>query len=143
MDRENKTITAEAGASLPAVSQAALSAGLTGLEFAAGIPGTMGGGLFMNAGAYGGELKQVVTEAAVMTAMAKFFSDLWFVDDFREQPEYLSEIFETILLTKMGDDQDLRIRMINSIRTSKILAETLGSFSDKEINKACEKMIKA
>ena len=67
VDRENKTITAEAGASLPAVSQAALSAGLTGLEFAAGIPGTMGGGLFMNAGAYGGELKQVVTEAAVMT----------------------------------------------------------------------------
>lgn len=67
VDSENKTITAEAGASLPAVSQAALSAGLTGLEFAAGIPGTMGGGLFMNAGAYGGELKQVVTEATVMT----------------------------------------------------------------------------
>ncbi len=65
-DKEAKTITAEAGASLPAVSQAALSAGLTGLEFASGIPGTMGGGLFMNAGAYGGELKQIVTEAAVM-----------------------------------------------------------------------------
>lgn len=65
-DKEAKTIMAEAGASLPAVSQAALSAGLTGLEFAAGIPGTMGGGLFMNAGAYGGELKQIVTEAAVM-----------------------------------------------------------------------------
>ncbi len=65
-DKEERTITAEAGASLPAVSQAALSAGLTGLEFAAGIPGTMGGGLFMNAGAYGGELKQIVTEAAVM-----------------------------------------------------------------------------
>ena len=37
------------------------------MNFAAGIPGTMGGGLFMNAGAYGGELKQVVTEATVMT----------------------------------------------------------------------------
>ena len=66
-NKEKKTITAEAGASLPAVSQAALAAGLTGLEFAAGIPGTMGGGLFMNAGAYGGELKQIVTEATVMT----------------------------------------------------------------------------
>ena len=66
-DKEAKTITAEAGASLPAVSQVALSAGLTGLEFAAGIPGTMGGGLFMNAGAYGGELKQIVIEATVMT----------------------------------------------------------------------------
>lgn len=66
-NKEKKTITAEAGASLPVVSQAALAAGLTGLEFAAGIPGTIGGGLFMNAGAYGGELKQIVTEAAVMT----------------------------------------------------------------------------
>ncbi len=66
-NKEKKTITAEAGASLPAVSQAALAAGLTGLEFAAGIPGTIGGGLFMNAGAYGGELKQIVIEAAVMT----------------------------------------------------------------------------
>lgn len=66
-DKKEKTIMAEAGASLPAVSQAALAAGLTGLEFAAGIPGTMGGGLFMNAGAYGGELKQIVTEATVMT----------------------------------------------------------------------------
>ena len=66
-NKEEKMITAEAGASLPAVSQAALAAGLTGLEFAAGIPGTMGGGLFMNAGAYGGELKQIVTEATVMT----------------------------------------------------------------------------
>ncbi|MFH6934223.1 hypothetical protein [Flavobacterium sp. FlaQc-30] len=89
------------------------------------------------------EENEKTTEAAVMTAMAKFLSDLWFVDDFRDQPEYLSEIFETILLTEMGDDQDLRVRMINSIRTSKMLAETLGSFSDGEINKACEKMIKA
>lgn len=67
IDKENKTITAEAGAALPAVAQAALSAGFSGLEFASGIPGTMGGGLFMNAGAYGGELKQIVTEAVVMT----------------------------------------------------------------------------
>ena len=60
VDRENKTITAEAGASLPAVSQAALSAGLTGLEFAVGIPGSIGGCIFMNAGAYDGEIKNVV-----------------------------------------------------------------------------------
>lgn len=65
-DEKTGEITAEAGAFLPAVSQAALAAGLTGLEFAAGIPGTMGGGLFMNAGAYGGELRQVVTEARVL-----------------------------------------------------------------------------
>lgn len=66
VDKNKKQIIAQAGASLPAVSQAALAASLTGLEFASGIPGTMGGGLFMNAGAYGGELKQVVTEATVI-----------------------------------------------------------------------------
>lgn len=67
VDSEMAVITAEAGALMPAVAQAAYAAGLGGLEFASGIPGTIGGGLFMNAGAYGGELKQVVTKATVMS----------------------------------------------------------------------------
>jgi len=83
------------------------------------------------------------SETAVMTAMAKFLSDLWFEDDFRDQPEHLSEIFETILLTEMGDDQDLRIKMVSSIRTSKMLASALGPFSDTEINNACKKIMNA
>ena len=83
------------------------------------------------------------SEPDVITAMAKFLSDLWFEDDFRDQPEHLSEIFETILLTEMGDDQDLRIKMISSIRTSKSLANALGSFSDTEINNACKKIMNA
>lgn len=82
-------------------------------------------------------------EPDVMRAMAEFLSGLWFEDDFRDQPEYLSEIFETILLTEMGDDLDLRIRMVSSIRTSKLLANTLGSFTDKEINNACKKIMNA
>jgi len=83
------------------------------------------------------------SEPDVMCAMAKFLSDLWFEDDFRDQPEHLSEIFETILLTKMGDDQDLRIKMVSSIRTSKMLANALGPFSDTEINNACKKIMNA
>ena len=83
------------------------------------------------------------SETAVITAMAKFLSDLWFEDDFRDQPEHLSEIFETILLTKMGDDQDLRIKMVGSIRTSKLLANALGPFSDTEINNACKQIMNA
>lgn len=55
-------ITASAGATLAAVSKIALDESLTRFEFAAGIPGTVGGALIMNAGAYGGEMKQV-TEA--------------------------------------------------------------------------------
>lgn len=60
------SLRAQAGASLSQVSRAALQASLTGLEFASGIPGSLGGGLAMNAGAYGGELSQVVREATVL-----------------------------------------------------------------------------
>lgn len=49
------TLTAQAGASLAAAARAAAQASLTGLEFAAGIPGSIGGAVCMNAGAYGGE----------------------------------------------------------------------------------------
>lgn len=55
---DNK-IVARAGALLSAVSHTALDNNLTGMEFAGGIPGTVGGGVIMNAGAYGGEIKQV------------------------------------------------------------------------------------
>lgn len=57
---DGEMITAQAGASLSSVCKTALEHSLTGLEFAYGIPGTVGGGLVMNAGAYGGEMKDVV-----------------------------------------------------------------------------------
>ncbi len=56
---EGEYIYAQCGAKLNSVCVAALNAGLSGLEFAYGIPGTVGGGIFMNAGAYGGELRDV------------------------------------------------------------------------------------
>ncbi|WP_076460975.1 UDP-N-acetylmuramate dehydrogenase [Limosilactobacillus caccae] len=59
-------ITAQAGASYINTTRAALDHKLTGLEFAAGIPGSIGGAIFMNAGAYGGETKNVVTDVTVM-----------------------------------------------------------------------------
>nr|MBR4281693.1 UDP-N-acetylmuramate dehydrogenase [Clostridia bacterium] len=55
------TIRAEAGAMMSTLSMAAAEAGLKGLTFASGIPGTVGGGVYMNAGAYGGEMAQVVS----------------------------------------------------------------------------------
>ncbi len=58
-----ETITCGAGAPLTALCVAARDAGLTGIEFAFGIPGSVGGALFMNAGAYGGEMSQVVLSA--------------------------------------------------------------------------------
>lgn len=64
---EGTTITAGAGVTLARLAQAAMEAGLTGLEFASGIPGTLGGALVMNAGAYGGEMAQVVKNASILT----------------------------------------------------------------------------
>ena len=56
-----ETIRAEAGAMMSTLSMAAAEASLAGLTFASGIPGTVGGGVYMNAGAYGGEMGQVVS----------------------------------------------------------------------------------
>lgn len=60
------TIVAEAGALLSTVANAAADAGLTGLEFASGIPGSLGGAVYMNAGAYGGEIKDVLESVTVI-----------------------------------------------------------------------------
>ena len=61
-------LTAGAGVRLSALCKTALEHGLTGLEFAYGIPGTVGGAVYMNAGAYGGEMKQVVERVHFLEA---------------------------------------------------------------------------
>ncbi len=61
-------IFAQAGAKLSAIARKAYENELTGLEFAAGIPGTLGGALIMNAGAYGGEMKDVVEAVSFLTS---------------------------------------------------------------------------
>ena len=66
VDKEDSCIYAEAGAMLSAVSSKAAGAGLTGLEFASGIPGSVGGAVYMNAGAYGGEIKDVLEYAEIL-----------------------------------------------------------------------------
>lgn len=66
-DIKNHYIIADAGARIIDTSEAACQAGLTGLEFAAGIPGSVGGAIFMNAGAYGGETQTTVHSVDVIT----------------------------------------------------------------------------
>ncbi len=63
---EGTCMKVQAGALLSQASKAAMEHGLSGLEFASGIPGTVGGGVIMNAGAYGGEMSQVVTDVTVV-----------------------------------------------------------------------------
>jgi len=70
---ENNIIRCGAGASLAAVCIAAREASLTGLEFAYGIPGSAGGALYMNAGAYGGEISSAIKSATVIDSNGNIF----------------------------------------------------------------------
>lgn len=67
IEAEGNRLQVQAGAALSKVALFAMERGLEGLEFAAGIPGTVGGGVVMNAGAYGGEMKQVVESVRVLS----------------------------------------------------------------------------
>ena len=67
VDRETGIVQAGAGLSLARIAQEAYKASLTGFEFAAGIPGTLGGAVVMNAGAYGSEMKEVLRSVRVLT----------------------------------------------------------------------------
>ncbi len=66
IDTRNDTVYAQAGAMLSAVANKAAREGLTGLEFASGIPGSIGGAVYMNAGAYGGEMKDIITSVQML-----------------------------------------------------------------------------
>ncbi len=66
IDIRGEALTARAGESLARAAKAAMEAGLSGLEFASGIPGSVGGGMAMNAGAYGGQLSDVAVSARLL-----------------------------------------------------------------------------
>lgn len=68
IEAEGNRLQVQAGTALSKVALFAMERGLEGLEFAAGIPGTVGGGVVMNAGAYGGEMKQVVESVRVLSS---------------------------------------------------------------------------
>lgn len=76
MSCKETVVVAEAGVSLKDAADYALQKGLSGLEFACGIPGSVGGAVFMNAGAYGGEIKNIVERVEAVNAVGetRFFS---------------------------------------------------------------------
>lgn len=114
--REDDCIIAQAGASMSSIAQFALSEGLSGLAEIAGIPGSIGGGVIMNAGAYGGELSQVVTRVdAVSVSDGKPVSfegpDLGF--SYRHSALTDANVIVTEITMQLtpGDPQAIRARM--------------------------------
>ena len=110
-------ITAQGGATLTKLANAAADHGLCGLEFAGGIPGTVGGAVFMNAGAYGGEMKDVVTCVTAIemdgTSVAFTGEEMQFgyrrsVLNQRNVPAAVTSV--TVALTP-GDEETIRATM--------------------------------
>ena len=109
------TVSAPAGASLAAVCREAQKAGLTGLEFAYGIPGTVGGAVYMNAGAYGGEMKDVLVSVRHLNASGEIVETPADALDLRYRHSIFEENGDCILSAKVslapGDSQKISDQM--------------------------------
>ena len=112
---ENKVL-AGGGALLSVVARAALNAGLTGFEFASGIPGSTGGAIFMNAGAYGGEMKDIVDNVTLAKRDGSGLVTVKGSDmDFSYRHSILEETGDIVVAVAFslskGDKQDIQATM--------------------------------
>lgn len=112
----NNIVTACAGASMAKIAKTALQNSLTGFEFAAGIPGCVGGGVIMNAGAYGGEMKDVVSKVRVLckdgnikeyTNEAMSFG--YRFSALKNKPEYI--VLEVEIILEPGNEEEILAKM--------------------------------
>ncbi len=115
MALENSNIRAQAGALLSQVAKYAQQKGLAGLEFASGIPGTIGGGIVMNAGAYGGEMKQVVAQVTVMDEKGQVITLEGDSMEFGYRTSIIKSrpliVLEVLLRLRPGDPEKIQAKM--------------------------------
>ncbi|EUJ24964.1 UDP-N-acetylenolpyruvoylglucosamine reductase [Listeria grandensis FSL F6-0971] len=113
--REGAKIIAGCGAKIIDVSRFALDASLSGLEFACGIPGSVGGALYMNAGAYGGEISDVLTEATVLTSTGELKHLQKDQLEARYRRSSIADkhyiVLEAVFELALGDKQVIRLKM--------------------------------
>ncbi len=123
--KEDNTITAQAGVMLARLANEAAANSLTGLEFASGIPGTLGGAVTMNAGAYGGEMKHCLTGARVLDEADNILElgleelELGYRSSALQQKHYI--LLEADIRLSKGEEAKIRSRMkeLNAQRREK------------------------
>lgn len=112
---KGEKITAQAGALLKTIGEKALQSSLEGFAFAAGIPGSLGGAVCMNAGAYGGEIKDILVEAEVLTEdlQIKKFSTQQLQFSYRHSiiPEKGYIVLSATFLLKKGNQKEIAQKM--------------------------------
>ena len=122
---EGNEVVAEAGAAMIQATEAAYQASLTGVEFAAGIPGSVGGAIFMNAGAYGGEISEVVSSAEVLTRDGEIKKlnnqELDFGYRHSSVQDYHDVVISATFSLKPGNAKEIRSKMdeLNRLRAAK------------------------
>ena len=112
---EGCQIRMQAGAQNAAVAKRALDASLTGFEFAAGIPGTIGGAVVMNAGAYGGEMEDILKEVTVLDPNGMIRTiraeelELGYRTSIIARKGYV--VLEAVIVLKTGDPKEIKAAM--------------------------------
>lgn len=122
---EGEKITAQAGALLSSLSKQAADVSLTGMEFAGGIPGTLGGAVVMNAGAYGGEMKDILEEVTVLTQEGEIMTipaeelEMGYRTSIVKTANYI--VLEAVIRLQQGDQEAIRtqMRQLSEQRTGK------------------------
>lgn len=125
---EEDRVQAQAGALLARVGNMALEAELTGFEFAAGIPGTVGGAVVMNAGAYGGEMKDILLCATVLTPQGEVVTlnkeelELGYRTSVVARKGYI--VLEAEYQLQKGSREQIRARM-DELKTQRVTKQPL------------------
>ena len=134
---DSGNVFAETGVLLSSLAKAVAKEGFTGMEFASGIPGSLGGAVFMNAGAYGGEMKDIITGATFYDPVA---DKRGIIGDWDMDLSYRHSIFQTNKMVVLdiffelqkGDIDEIQntMRELNEKRNSKqpVNIPSAGSF---------------
>lgn len=128
IETEDNTITIKAGALLSKVAAEALEESLTGMEFASGIPGTMGGAVMMNAGAYGGEMKDIIREVTVLTREGELLTLSKEEMNFGYRTSVVKEkgyvVISAVLQLRKGDREEIR-KVMDELKERRVTKQPL------------------